>query len=128
MLEEHIERARESFKNQQRKVPLLVIRLFDNAHIIIGALGLVNALMCLGVGLYSYSVDGMGSLFARAGLMLTARSGGNDSRLSHTIHAFPTLFVPFCAVSSRGPSMTQGLSLKRSLKHPFQKQGLLSHR
>jgi hypothetical protein len=64
VLEEHIERARESFKNQQRKVPLLVICLFDNAHIIIGALGLVNALVCLGVGLYSYSGDGVGSLFA----------------------------------------------------------------
>jgi hypothetical protein len=51
--------TRESFKNQQRKVPLLVIRLFDNARIIIGTLGLVNALVCLGVGLHFYSIDGM---------------------------------------------------------------------
>jgi hypothetical protein len=51
--------TRESFKNQQMKVPLLVIRLFDNARIIIGTLGLVNALVCLCVGLYFYSVDGI---------------------------------------------------------------------
>jgi hypothetical protein len=57
-------KTRESFKNQQKKVLLLVIRLFDNAHIIIGTLGLVNALVCLGVGLYFYSVDGMATLLS----------------------------------------------------------------
>jgi len=47
-----------------KKVPLLAIRLFGKARIIIGTLGLVNALVCLGVGLYFYSVDGMALLFS----------------------------------------------------------------
>jgi hypothetical protein len=47
-----------------KKVPLLAIRLFDKARIIIGTLGLVNALVCLGAGLYFYSVDGIALLFS----------------------------------------------------------------
>ena len=41
-----------------------MIRLFDYVRIVIGTLGLVNALVCLGVGLYFYSIDGMALLFS----------------------------------------------------------------
>jgi hypothetical protein len=40
-----------------------VIRLFDKARIIIGTLGLVNALVCLGAGLYYYIGDGVALFF-----------------------------------------------------------------
>jgi hypothetical protein len=54
---------RESLKYHEEE-PLLTIRLFDKARIIIGTLGLVNGLVCLGVGLYCYIVDGMALLFS----------------------------------------------------------------
>jgi hypothetical protein len=41
-----------------------VIRLFANARIIVSALGLINALVCSGVGLYFYSIDGMEALLS----------------------------------------------------------------
>jgi hypothetical protein len=54
-------------------------------------------------------------------LKLTNSVSGNDSHLSRTIHTFPVRFMPSRAKPRRRPSMTQGLPLKRSLKHTFPK-------
>ena len=55
------------------KIPLWGIGLFNRVRVIIGALGLVNALVCLGIGTLYYSVYGRGvmeSLLLPEGLVM----------------------------------------------------------
>jgi hypothetical protein len=52
----------------------------------------------------------------------TIRTIPYESCLSSTIQAFSIRITPERAESRRGPTMTQGLPLKRSPKQPFQKR------